>query len=100
MQDDLKTARAEAAPERVVDNVPDFRAELLVRLRHAAPEAFAEDKLDIETLKALIGDGAETSPEGKRDAIAMLQAPTRATLIPDHAASADFDAAQHVFIEG
>jgi adenine-specific DNA-methyltransferase len=30
----------------------------------------------------------------------MLQAPTRATLIPDRANSVDFDDAQHVFIEG
>ena len=79
----------------------------MARLRDAAPEAFAEGKLDIDKLKALVGDAVETRPEryefnwaGKRDAIAMLQAPTRATLFPDRAASVDFDDAQHVFIEG
>lgn len=93
--------------KQVADASPDFRAELLARLRKAAPEAFAEGKLDIEKLKALVGDAAESCPEryefnwaGKRDAIAMLQAPTRATLVPDRDASVDFDSAQHVFIEG
>ena len=54
-----------------------------------------------------VGDAVDTRPEryefnwvGKRDAIAMLQAPTRATLVPDHDASVDFDSAQHAFIEG
>jgi adenine-specific DNA-methyltransferase len=93
--------------ERVADASPDFKAELLARLREAAPEAFAEGKLDIERLKALVGDAVESRPEryefnwaGKRDAIAMLQAPTRATLVPDRDGSADFDGAQHALIEG
>ena len=73
----------------------------------AAPEAFAEGKLDFDTLKTLLGEAVETGPErftfnwaGKRDAMAMLQAPTRATLIPDKNASVNFDTALHVFIEG
>ena len=37
---------------------------------------------------------------GKRDAIAMLQAPSRATLVPEPGQSVNFDEAQHVFIEG
>lgn len=94
-------------PERIKPESPDQRQELLQRLKAAAPEAFAEGKLDLDTLKTLLGDAVETGAErftftwaGKREAIAMLQAPTRATLIPDTAASVDFDAAQHVFIEG
>lgn len=94
-------------PEHLATTSPDQRQELLQRLKAAAPEAFAEGKLDLDTLKTLLGEAVETGPErftftwaGKRDAIAMLQAPTRATLIPDTAASVDFDAAQHVFIEG
>lgn len=93
--------------EQVADASPDFRAELLARLKEAAPEAFAESKLDIEKLKALVGDSVESRPEryefnwaGKRDALAMLQAPTRATLFPNREVSKDFDKAQHVFIEG
>jgi adenine-specific DNA-methyltransferase len=107
MQDDKNRKCCATAPERVPENSPDLGAELLRRLRHAAPEAFAEGRVDLDKLKVLLGEGVETRQEryeftwaGKRDAIAMLQAPTRATLIPDPAASVDFDNAQHVFIEG
>jgi adenine-specific DNA-methyltransferase len=107
MEDNTKKTSTAVRPERVADASPDFKAELLARLRDAAPEAFAEGKLDLDKLKSLVGDAAETSPErysfswaGKRDAIAMLQAPTRATLAPNRTASIDFDDAQHVFIEG
>lgn len=105
MQDDEN--RKSSVPERVPENSPDLRAELLQTLRRAAPEAFSEGRLDLDRLKALLGEAVETSLEryefnwaGKREAIAMLQAPTRATLIPDPVASVDFDHAQHVFIEG
>jgi adenine-specific DNA-methyltransferase len=91
----------------VEGETPDFREELLSRLRDAAPEAFTDGKLDLERLAELAGEGLETSPErygltwpGKRDAIAMLQAPSRATLVPDLSESVSFDKAQHVFIEG
>jgi adenine-specific DNA-methyltransferase len=107
MQDGENRKSRVPAPERVPENSPDLRAELLQRLRCATPEAFAEGRLDLEILKALLGDAVETRAEryefnwaGKRDAIAMLQAPTRATLIPDPVASVVFDNAQHVFIEG
>lgn len=93
--------------ERLAVQSPDVRVELLQRLKDAAPEAFTEGKLDIEVLTALLGDATDAGAErftftwaGKRDTIAMLQAPTRATLVPDRAASIDFDNAQHVFIEG
>lgn len=105
MQDDEN--RNFAAPKRVPQSSRDLRADLLRTLRRAAPEVFAEGRLDIGRLKALLGEAVETSPEryefnwaGKRDAIAMAQAPTRATLNPDRAMSVDFDCATHVFIEG
>jgi adenine-specific DNA-methyltransferase len=107
MQNDENKKSCAATPERVPETSPDLRAELLGKLHDAAPEAFAEGRLDLDKLKALLGDAVETKPEryefnwaGKRDALAMLQAPTRATLIPDPAASVNFDDAQHVFIEG
>jgi adenine-specific DNA-methyltransferase len=85
----------------------DFREELVGRLRHAAPEIFTEGKLDTGRLKELLGEAAEVSPErysfswaGRRDATAMLQAPTRAALIPDTKRSVNSDDALHVFIEG
>jgi adenine-specific DNA-methyltransferase len=93
--------------QRVETVSPDLKTELIDQLRKVIPEAFAEAKFDIEKLKELIGGAAENGPErynftwaGKRDALAMLQVPTRATLSPDRKASVDFDAAEHVFIEG
>src|SRR5690554_6946241 len=93
--------------EQVAGKTPDLRLELLDRLKATAPEIFTEGRLDSDALKALLGEDADTSPErftfswaGKRDAIAMLQAPTRATLVPDDAASVISKDACHVFIEG
>jgi adenine-specific DNA-methyltransferase len=93
--------------EHLSSSSPDIKAELLARLQKAAPDAFVEGKLDIEKLKTLVGEAVETRAErydfnwaGKRDAIAMLQAPTSATLVPDSNNSVKFDDAQHVLIEG
>jgi adenine-specific DNA-methyltransferase len=84
MQNETQRPPPTVAPEHVPDTSPDFRVELLSRLRDAAPDAFAVGKLDIEKPEALVGDAAETRPKryefnwsGKRDAIAMLQAQTR-----------------------
>ena len=86
---------------------PDTKAELLARLKSVVPEAFPDGQLDLERLAELAGDALATGPErygltwpGKRDAIAMLQAPSRATLIPERDQSVNFDEARHVFIEG
>ncbi|HVC60435.1 MAG TPA: site-specific DNA-methyltransferase [Acetobacteraceae bacterium] len=96
-----------AARERIADLSPDLRAETLARLRAAVPEAFSEGQLDLDRLKALVGGAVEAGDErytfswaGRREAMAMLQAPTAATLRPDRANSVNFDTAQHVFIEG
>ncbi len=103
MSDKQKTSKLEA----VAGRSPDLRAELREQLRALVPEAFAEGKLDAGKLKALLGENGDSRPErysfswaGKRDAISMLQLPTRATLVPDRAHSVNFDEAQHVFIEG
>ena len=84
-----------------------MREELLEQLRSVVPQAFSEGKLDLEKLRELAGDGQVSGPErysftwaGKRDAIALLQTPSRATLTPDRQESLDFEAAQHVLIEG
>jgi adenine-specific DNA-methyltransferase len=86
---------------------PDTKAELLARLKSVVPEAFPDGQLDLERLAELAGDALATGPErygltwpGKRDAIAMLQAPSRATLAPQRDQSVNFDEARHVFIEG
>jgi adenine-specific DNA-methyltransferase len=70
-------------------SVPDLTAERIQALRELLPEAFSEGRIDFEKLRAALGDILDDSPErysfswaGKRDAIRLLQTPTRATLIP------------------
>ena len=102
-----KAHNKQTAIERVAGTSPNLRAELLGNLRAIAPEAFPEGALDLDRLAELTGNKAAQGAErfsftwaGRRDAIAMLQAPTSATLIPDQDASVNFGDAQHVFIEG
>lgn len=84
-----------------------MKVELLARLKSVVPEAFPDGRLDLERLAELAGEPVHAGPErygltwpGKRDAIAMLQAPSRATLVPERDQSVNFDDAQHIFIEG
>jgi len=102
-----KPTKNGAPIERVAPQSPDLREELLAGLRALAPEVFTEGELDLEKLRSLVSSDAEEKPErfafswsGKRDAIGMLQAPSRATLVPENSLSIRFDEAQHVFIEG
>ena len=72
------------------------------------PEAFTEGKLDVAALKRALGDAAVVESgeryaltwAGKANAYKVLQTPTTATLRPERDKSVNFDAAQHVFIEG
>jgi adenine-specific DNA-methyltransferase len=85
----------------------DLRGELIARLKDVAPEAFTDGAISLDRLAELVGLPVDIGPErygltwpGKRSAIAMLQAPSAATLAPDTGESVNFDTAQHVFIEG
>lgn len=85
----------------------DVLKERLEELRALYPDVFSEGKIDFEKLKAALGEEVEESPErysftwaGKRDAIRILQTPSRATLIPARDESLDFDTTQNIFIEG
>jgi len=93
--------------EPVQTEAPDITAEQRARLKELFPEAFTEGKVDFEKLRATLGDFVDDGPEryrftwaGKRDAIRMLQMPTRATLVPCREESLNFDETQHIFIEG
>ncbi|MEH0147888.1 site-specific DNA-methyltransferase [Corynebacterium sp. Q4381] len=86
---------------------PDFRTALATELAKLAPEAVADGKIDIETLKELLdGDASDTSERfglfwpGKKRAMRAAQTPTSATLAPDFENSKDWDTTQNVFIEG
>lgn len=72
------------------------------------PDAFTEGKLDVAALKRALGEAAVIESgeryaltwAGKANAYKVLQTPSTATLRPERDKSVNFDAAQHVFIEG
>lgn len=104
---EVTKAKSETLKNEVSTKSPDLRDELIDKLREVVPAAFSDGKLNPKKLSELLVDGASTEAErydftwvGKREAIAMLQAPTRATLSPEFESSIDFEDAQHVFIEG
>jgi adenine-specific DNA-methyltransferase len=77
------------------------------QLRALFPEAFTEGKVDPARLRAALGDLADDSPErytftwaGKRDAIRILQMPTRATLVPCPEESVNWESTRHLFVGG
>jgi adenine-specific DNA-methyltransferase len=93
--------------EPVEKQSADVNGERIARLRELFPEAFSEGKIDFHRLRAALGDLVDDAPErytftwaGKRDAIRLLQMPTRATLVPCREESVNFDQTQHIFIEG
>ena len=76
-------------------------------LRELFPEAVAEGRVDWDKLRAALGEAVEGSAErysfswaGKRDAIRLVQMPSRATLNPAQDESVDWDTTRNAFIEG
>lgn len=85
----------------------NITAEKLGQLKEILPEAFTENKIDWEKLKATLGENIEFKNEryvlnwaGKSDAFRVLQAPSTATLAPSKEESVNFDETENVFIEG
>ncbi|MBI4620289.1 MAG: site-specific DNA-methyltransferase [Desulfobacterales bacterium] len=85
----------------------DITEEKLNKLKEIIPEAFTENKIDWEKLKAALGDDIEFKNEryvlnwaGKSDAFRSLQSPSTATLIPCREESVNFDKTENIFIEG
>ena len=80
---------------------------LLDGLQELVPEAFTEGKIDWEKLKLTLGEEVDERLErynftwaGKRDAIRLLQVPSRATLVPVKDESVNWDTTKNIFIEG
>jgi len=91
----------------VSKTTPSLTGEQFQALHALVPQAFTEGRLDPQKLLASLGDIVDDRPErysfswaGKRDAIRLLQVPSRATLIPARDESLDFDTTQNIFIEG
>ena len=87
---------------------PHPAEERRAQLAALIPEAFTEGKLDVAALKRSLGEAAVVEGgeryaltwAGKANAYKVLQTPSSATLRPQRELSINFDAAQHVFIEG
>ncbi len=67
----------------------DIKAEQLEQLKTIFPEVFTEDNIDFAKLKATLGNFTDDRPErysftwaGKREAIQMLQTPSKSHLAP------------------
>jgi len=80
---------------------------LLDGLQELVPEAFAEGKIDWEKLRMTLGEEVDERLErynftwaGKRDAIKLLQVPSRATLVPVKDESVNWGTTKNIFIEG
>jgi adenine-specific DNA-methyltransferase len=107
MKSTTKSKNARVARTSVVKETPNILEEQIESLHRIIPEAFSESKVDFEKLRAILGETIDTRPErftfawaGKRNAIQILQMPTRATLIPARNESVDFDNTKNLFIEG
>lgn len=81
--------------------------EKLNGLKEVLPEAFTEGKIDLEKLKAALGENIEFKNEryvlnwaGKSDAFRVLQSPSTSTLIPVKGESVNFDETDNLFIDG
>ena len=81
--------------------------EKIAQLKEILPEAFTENKIDWEKLKAALGDDIEFKNEryvlnwaGKSDAFRALQAPSTDTLVSCKEESVNFDSTGNIFIEG
>lgn len=93
--------------DKVDQFTPSMLDERVEALKKMFPEFFTEDKIDVPKLRELLGEAVEEETQryrftwaGKRDAIQLLQTPTRATLVPCPDESIDFDATGNIFIEG
>ncbi len=73
-----------AERQPVNKKTPSIGAEQVESLKELFPQVFTEGKIDFERLREALGDEVESRPErysftwaGKRDAIRLLQTPSR-----------------------
>jgi adenine-specific DNA-methyltransferase len=98
--------------EKITSQHPDSQSlnvvnENVEKLKALFPTIVKEGKLDLEELKALLGDYVETNDEyyrftwaGKAMARQEANKPSTATLRPNKAESKDWDTTENIFIEG
>lgn len=98
--------------EKITAQHPDSQSlnvvnENIEKLKALFPTILKEGKLDVDELKALLGDYVETNDEyyrftwaGKAMARQEANKPSTATLRPNKAESKDWDTTENIFIEG
>ena len=93
--------------EKVATTSADLLAERIAQLKGLFPETVREGKIDLDQLRAALGDAVDSRQEryafswaGKRDTLRILQMPTRATLVPCPEESINWDTTGNLFIEG
>jgi adenine-specific DNA-methyltransferase len=100
-------SKQQVKKEKVATTSGDVLDAQVAKLQELFPECVAEGKVDFDKLKATLGGATESGPgrftfawAGKDDAIALLQTPSRGTLLPRPAESINFESTGHAFIEG
>lgn len=93
--------------EPISKTSPNLFTERIEEFEQLFPEVFTEEKIDFDKLKMALGEEVDGKPErysfawaGKKEAIRLLQVPSRATLVPAEDESINFGTTQNVFIEG
>jgi len=90
------------------NNYP-YQEERLKALEQAVPEAFADGKVNWDTLREVLGDELEDEGRdeyfglnwpGKREARKRAATPSRATLVPAPGEGVNEDTTENLFIEG
>lgn len=77
------------------------------QLKNIFPEIFEENKINLEKLKAIIGeedlsdgDGYSLNWTGRKNAIKNIQEPSKGTLSPKKERSVNFENSENILIEG
>lgn len=104
---DASPADAGALPARLPLSSADPLAPRYEHLKALFPMAVTNGRVDIEKLRAVMGEQAAAGPEryglswaGKSDALKALRHLTTATLLPAPSESVNWDTTGHAIIEG
>src|SRR5208283_4947902 len=87
-----------------------FDEERLLKLREIAPEAFADGKINFDTLREALGESLEDEGRdaenfglfwpGKNEARRLASIPSKGTLVPAKGEGIKEDTTGNIFIEG
>jgi len=85
----------------------DIVEDNIQKLKQLFPEVFAEDSIDFDKLKAVLGENVDEGEErynftwwGKSKALRLAQTPSTGTLRPCPEESKNWDTTQNLYIEG